>query len=101
MVAHNKAHESKQSEVKSLIFDGISDLWKVENLTVTKSSSNSISLKWDYNITKIDGFDVTVEAIQPYPSLPAYVVTGHSVTVANLAPGVFYIFKVNSGVVSN
>ncbi|KAK4886327.1 hypothetical protein RN001_002598 [Aquatica leii] len=94
VIAHNKAYESKHSEVKSIVVDGDSDLETVTNLSITAKTNDSISLSWHYE-KLVDGFIVTVEAQYPYPRLPSKTTSSKSIVINNLAAGVYYTFKVH------
>ncbi|KAF5282013.1 hypothetical protein FQA39_LY00537 [Lamprigera yunnana] len=94
VIAHNRAYESKYSEVKSIVIDGDSGLLdSVTNLSITAKTSDSISLTWYYQ-KPIDGFVITVEAQHPYPRLPSRTTSAKNIVIDKLAPGVYYIFNV-------
>ncbi|XP_031339670.1 sortilin-related receptor-like [Photinus pyralis] len=95
VIAHNRAHESNHSDIKSIIFDGDSDLNAVINLSVVSKTTNSISLSWQYE-RAVDGFTVKIEALHPYPQLPSRTTTAKNIVMDNLAPGVYYTFKVKA-----
>lgn len=95
LITHNRLYESKSSAVKSIVFDGESDVAAIPNIIVTNRTENTISLGWKYNKI-VDGFIVGVEARPPYPYVPPRLTNSNNITVTNLAPGVYYTFKVLS-----
>lgn len=89
-------HISQPSETKSIIFDGETDLEPVSNLAVTDHTNHSVSLAWKYG--KVDGFVVDIEIWPtgsfPYPQVPSRFTKENNIVIDNLAPGVYYAFKV-------
>lgn len=88
---------SKPSETKSIIFDGETDLDPVSNLAVTDHNNHSVSLIWKYS-KMVDGFVVDIEiwptGSVPYPQVPSRFSKETKILIDNLAPGVYYAFKV-------
>lgn len=94
IIAHNRAHESKTSEVKSIVFDRDSQVEIVTDLAVKGNGNNSITLSWNYS-KQADKFVISVQTPgQNYPRLPSLVTKTNNITLKNLAPGIYFTFKI-------
>lgn len=95
VIAHNHNHESNSSTVSSLKFDGDSNIDMIRELKVMGQTNSSVSLSWTA-VKGADGYNVTPEVRTPYPQLESVTTKTNSITVKNLSPGTFYIFKVRA-----
>lgn len=94
VIAHNRLHESKPSEIKSLIFD--LDVEPVTNLKVEEIETNSAELIWDYS-KKYDGFKITILVTYDLYSFRANKTANTTKTIIdNLSPGTEYTVKVSA-----
>lgn len=92
VIAHNKMHESKPSEVKSIVFD--EDVEPVKSLMVMNETDHSLMISWKYS-KKFDGFTVMIETDDPlHPYKNNMNVKKTNISINNLPPSTTFIIKV-------
>ncbi|XP_026332516.1 sortilin-related receptor isoform X2 [Hyposmocoma kahamanoa] len=87
VTAQNNAYESEPSEVMYLIFDDISDVDDLTNVSMSRPNDTTVYLEW-HRIKGIEGYYIRVELPKEYESPEVITTKNNNVTLTKLPLGV-------------